>query len=151
RFSPDGTEIAFRTLIGDTTQIWTMSAQDGHITRHVTDDDFINLSPSWSPDGSHIVYASYRGHNISTLTGTEFDHLTNVDLRNWNIVSADLVTGASGVVATTDHGGAFRPVWSPDGTRIGFISTSDPGQSDIYVVDARGGRARPLQISFLVS
>ena len=64
RFSPDGTQIVFRTNVGSNVEIWTMSAVDGHIIRHLTDDDFLNTSPSWSPDGTQVVYSSYRGQNV---------------------------------------------------------------------------------------
>ncbi len=150
-FSPDGSQIAFRTTVGTNIEIWTMSAANGHIIRHVTDDDFLNTSPSWSPDGAQIVFSSYRGHDVTKLSGTEFDMNAQIDLKHWSVVSADMRTGQLRVVTTTDHNGAFKPKFSPDGTRIAFIAMSTPGQPDIYVVAQSGGWAEPIQVTLLTT
>ena len=39
----------------------------------------------------------------------------------------------------TDAATDEQPVWSPDGTKILFISTRDGGDTDIFVMDANGG------------
>ena len=56
-WSPDGTQIAYRSDRGDESEIWVMNA-DGTGQRRLT----AGLSPAWSPDGSSIAYAS-PGHD----------------------------------------------------------------------------------------
>jgi dipeptidyl aminopeptidase/acylaminoacyl peptidase len=66
-------------------------------------------SPSWSPDGTKIAFASDRDHAgqasvyVMNANGTNQQRLT---------FSAD---------AFTDE----QPVWSRDGSRIAFVSTRD--------------------------
>lgn len=44
--------------------------------------------------------------------------------------------------------GAREPAWSPDGSELVFVADSiDTGQSDLYVVAAEGGVARPLTLT----
>lgn len=46
---------------------------------------------------------------------------------------------------THDSGADFDPTWSPNGTRIAYRHQSgDDATSDIYVISARGSRARDL-------
>jgi Tol biopolymer transport system component len=64
--------------------------------------------PSWSPDGSRIVFMSQEpaGNN-------------NYEIY---VMSSD----GSGVTRLTDSPGSDGwPVWSPDGTKIGFTSVRD--------------------------
>jgi Tol biopolymer transport system component len=142
RYSPDGQHIVFWTVWGETAQLALMDARDGRRFRFLTDDTSSNIAPSWSPDGRSVVFARYPA---------EAGPAGRPDGRDGSIVTLDIETGGQRVVAANPRGGAANPVWSPDGGRIGFISISDPGQSDIYVVPATGGPARPLQVSFLTN
>lgn len=87
--------------------------------------------PRVSPDGSLVAF-----------TVTRLDEATN-DYRSavW-LAAAD---GSSPPRAFT--AGAKRdamPRWSPDGTRLSFVSTRDSDHAQLYVIPASGGEPRRL-------
>jgi Tol biopolymer transport system component len=97
--SPDGSQVVF-TAVGD---LWLADARTGSVA-HLTDDEAIDLSPSWSPDGRQIAFVSDRDgkSDIWTITpdGRTSTRLTDLDAP------------------------ANAPVWSPDGERIAFLKDS---------------------------
>ena len=114
-WSPDGTQIAYRSDRGDESEIWVMNA-DGTGQRRLT----AGLSPAWSPDGSSIAYAS-PGHD------------PNPPLSGISIMNAD----GSGQHRVPDTDGGEYPSWSPDGKRIAFNSNLT-GDHVMYIVDVDG-------------
>jgi Tol biopolymer transport system component len=114
-WSPDGTQIAYRSDRGDESEIWIMHA-DGTGQRRLT----AGLSPAWSPDGSSIAYAS-PGHD------------PNPPLSGISIMNAD----GSGQHRVPNTDGGEYPTWSPDGKRIAFNSNLT-GDHVMYIVDVDG-------------
>jgi Tol biopolymer transport system component len=107
-WSPDGTRIAFvktfngtTTFIGSATGIFVMQADGSDVMPVSSHDGGSDFSPSWSPDGRQIAFASIRSED-------------------WDI----FVVNADG---TDEHAivgpGAYvdDPVWSPDGRLIAFL------------------------------
>ena len=45
---------------------------------------------------------------------------------------------------TSGGGKDSAPRWSPDGTRLAFLSDRDGGKAQVYVIDVTGGEARKL-------
>jgi dipeptidyl aminopeptidase/acylaminoacyl peptidase len=45
---------------------------------------------------------------------------------------------------TSGGGKDSAPCWSPDGTRLAFLSDRDGGKAQVYVIDIAGGEARKL-------
>src|SRR5439155_18274181 len=125
-WSPDGTQIAFRSERSDEPEIWVMNA-DGTGQHRLA----AGLSPSWSPDGSKIAYAS-PGHELCPPgRGPRCSGLS--------IMNAD----GSGQhrVPGTDVG--EYPSWSPDSTRIAFNSNLT-GDHVMYVAQADGSKVVDL-------
>ena len=98
----------------------------------LTTDGRYNSNPDWSPDGSKIVYdgwANYPGPRIQ-------------------VMDADPATDDSTVISEPCGGiecyGDFQPAWSPDGTRVAFVSSrpnadgTDNWSYELYVMDAAG-------------
>lgn len=144
RYSPDGRRIAFVSAVAASLQIFVMDA-DGTNVQQVTDDGYYNAFPTWSPDGTSVAYASYRGEEqpvLDELTGQITDG--KVLLTDWYLVRVDVESGAERVLTGATDSPVFRPAWSPEGDHIAYISAGASGQPDIYVVPASGGIAWPL-------
>ena len=137
-YSPDGNYIAYSaiTSIGQgapcpgnlESDLWRMDA-DGSNPTQLTDKDCASRSPSWSPDGTRIAFAS-------TLDAGE--HIYALNVGNGQI---DPVTSGPNWQG--------QPTWSPDGKLIAYFDDDlqGPRSNDgirIVAVDGRGDRATGL-------
>jgi len=79
----------------------------GRFLRQISSGDYNHAQPSWSPDGSSVVFVSDRSRSRD-------DRIEKGDL--W-VVAA---TGGRARRLVGDIGGAAFPTFSPDGSRVGF-------------------------------
>jgi Tol biopolymer transport system component len=120
--SPDGQHIAF-TRPGSATRIYVMNA-DGTGATPITsglDDQGLptfDVGAAWSPDGSRIVFTSFR-------TGCEQLFTMKAD-------------GTEPVQLTPCQGADLDPAWSPDGRSIAFARAEGPSRRDIWIVTPTG-------------
>ena len=110
--------------------------------KQLTTGNFDHESPTWSPDGRWIVYASNR----SNTTGRDPNYTNNSDLY---IVPAD--SGAPRQL-TTNRGPDRGAVFSPDGALVAYLSSdyenNSADQNDLKVLSLGGGEPINLTADF---
>ncbi|MBI5207576.1 MAG: PD40 domain-containing protein [Candidatus Firestonebacteria bacterium] len=111
------------SIDGDNYEIFIMN-EDGTELKRLTYNDANDYRPSWSPDGSRIVY-----HTL-------FD-------KNYEIFVMDS-DGTNMKNLSRNEAYDFEPAWAPDGTRLSFTSDRD-GNMDIFVANEDGGN--PVNIT----
>jgi Tol biopolymer transport system component len=154
-WSPDGGHIAChspRALDGsdaaspnNINNIWLMNPDGSNQTPLSKLTKTSSANPVWSPDGSRIAFESSRvldGADAAIATVTNL-WVMNADGSGPTPVTKLMATNVSSV----------GPVWSPDGTKIAFLSTraldgSDTldtnGIANLWVMNADGSGATPL-------
>ncbi len=99
--------------------LYTM-AGDGAAQTRITSFDGDELFPSWSKDGTKIVFERNPGLRPDV----------------W-VANAD---GSNATQLTQDAAGDYHPAWAPSGAKIVFASDRDDAQgtSDLFVMNADG-------------
>jgi len=115
-------EVGFSTGVEER-GLWTKSLADGS-ERRLTPDSIRVGTYDLSPDGSQVVYQVVRGGGVSDL----------------EIVP---VSGGARRSLVTGSAQDSLPEWSPDGTKVLFISDRT-GNHDVWIVDTAGGEPRNL-------
>jgi Tol biopolymer transport system component len=118
-WSPDGSRLAiFSDVEPGTGRLFVLNA-DGSDIRVVAEEELV-IQLDWSPDGSRIVFAA------DALEGPWIDiWIAHADGTPANLVASP---GYSG------YQGWGSPVWSPDGSKIGF----SVGPRGAFAIDADG-------------
>ena len=143
-WSPDGKRIAFvsdrdgHVIDGfPTDEIYVMDA-DGGNPQNLSNNDFDDRDPVWSPDGKRIVFASDRLAFDGKIPQSLEIYVMDADGGNQQRLTNNL---------TEDQ----YPSWSPDGKRIVFSARRDGHFEnkfaityEIYVMDADGGNQQRL-------
>ena len=115
-YSPDGKYIYFNSERTGHMQIWRMHA-DGSQQEQVTFDDFNNWFPHISPDSKWMVFLSYGNDVVGHPPNKD------VQLRIMNVEDAR-IDGPITVLAKLFGGqGTMNvPSWSPDSSKVAFVS-----------------------------
>lgn len=144
QWAPDGDRIAFvrspHVPYGD---IWFSETGDVVVADAEGEQERVVARkgevPTWSPDGTDLAFARCR---VSEADPTDVADEDSAECSIW-IVSAD---GSESPRKLADDARS-APVWSPDGSSIGFVRTTRPCavvcKGRIVIVSAEGGEARP--------
>ncbi len=129
-YSPDGSKIAYGDDSDGDGEIFVMDADGSHSVQLTNNDVNEGNLIQWSPDGRKILFLAFTynpGVSISSLV------IINADGSNRKTITP------SGVSDT-------EPCWSPDGTRIAFVSASSAGH-DLFTVQPDGKNRKQLTTS----
>ncbi len=96
------------------THVYVFDLEAGELTQ-LTDGDFDDSAPAWSPDGRWIAFVSNRTDDP--------DANDNDDI--W-LVAADATVDAGLRQVTTSPGADGAPSWSPDGRWITHTTVTEP-------------------------
>jgi dipeptidyl aminopeptidase/acylaminoacyl peptidase len=167
QWAPDGKAIAFssvRPVAGDELstrpQLYLLPLNGGE-PRRVT--GFTNGAGGcgFSPDGSRLACLSRTGPSDRKPPSSDVRHYTGLSYKfndsGWfddkksHIYIVLLAGGGAAQITSGDQWNDSDPQWSPDGTRIAFVSnrtgkeSDGDGNSDVWVIPAVGGE--PVRIS----
>ncbi|MGH9672289.1 MAG: TolB family protein, partial [Bryobacteraceae bacterium] len=115
-WAPDGKSIA----VAMQGSIFRVDPETGTATEIATGAAYMS-SPAWSPDGKWLVYTA------------------DDDARSIQLEILNVATGETHALTRDSHI-YLDPVFSPDGTRLAYVSTQPNGYFNIYVRAVRDGR-----------
>jgi dipeptidyl aminopeptidase/acylaminoacyl peptidase len=134
QLSPDGSRVAFTRVnvdekrTGYETSIWMVSTSGNDAPVRITNGKH-DAQPRWSPDGKRLAF----------VRGGEKDDAGKPKPSQIALLS---LSGGEARVITDLPKGAAGPVWSPDGKRIAFSSTTTPEDID-KAARAKAGEKKP--------
>jgi Tol biopolymer transport system component len=116
-YTPDGRWIYYNSTRSGLMQIWRMRP-NGAQQEQVTNDEFNNWFPHISPDGKWIVMISY-GQDVRPEDHPYYKHcyLRLMPIEGGKPRVIAYVFGGQGTINV--------PSWSPDSTRVAFVSNTD--------------------------
>ena len=133
-WSPDGTRVAFTLSVRSDNderfvdEIFLIDADGTNVTQitHTEGGAYGARSPVWSPDGTRIAFIRFRDLDPRPT-------VSNIDVELF-VVNVD---GTDQRQIADTYGDDYTPVWSPDGTRIAFVHSTQSSDM-VFVVNADG-------------
>lgn len=155
--SPDGTQVAFAAL-GD---LWLMPI--GGDARRLTADRFVEMDPTWSPDGRSLAFSSDRDGTMDLwvrdiATGAERKAAANATKASWAPRGSEIAyVTREGAIAITGRSATVhapfrdpgRPTWAPEGMLAvsvlhPYSSRFREGTNQLVMVSTTGAPDRGL-------
>lgn len=168
RWSPDGEWLAFVSTRAAGSepprpQVYVLSMRGGEARRVTTLKNGAGAF-QWSPDGTRLVCLSRTGPSDlrpELADRSDVRHYRNMSYKfndtGWfddkrsHLWVVDVKTGAAKQITSGDDWNDADPQWSPDGTKIAFVSDrtgkafEQSRNTDVWVISADGGT--PAKIS----
>jgi TolB protein len=123
------TQIAFVSTRSGNKEVWVMD-YDGHNQRQLTTLRTIALTPRWSPDSTRIAFTCYGPAG----------GVSSMQICFYSMESGKMIT------FMRYKGTNSSPAWSPDGSKIMFMSSMH-GDPELFLVDVTGGNLRRITYS----
>ena len=109
------------------------------LTDHVVDKSVFNQKPEWSPKGDRLAFFSDRS-NPQHGYSDRYNEIYIISTIDGEIISRLVEAEHSGDLESL-HSYLSGLAWSPDGSRIAFVTKSH-GRDVIYVVDSKNGKRK---------
>ena len=123
--------------VGRRQHLFTVAADGSAPATQLTDGDYEDSAPAWSPDGARIAFTSARHDNW--------------DIHPTTAIYLIAAEGGEPETLTGTDSSAWSPSWSPDGARIAHYFHAgvldDPRHSQVAVTEVDSGRQQVLTSS----
>jgi len=120
-WSPDGYTIAFTGLVEGQSDIYSYNFDTKEVTQ-ITDDEFSDYAPSYSPDGTRIVFSSDR----AAIKSGNKEAVNPINLSIYNIQRGTIID-----VPVFKGANNLNAQFSGDSKRLFFLSNRD-GFRNLY-------------------
>jgi Tol biopolymer transport system component len=133
-WSPDGNKIAFDGSLDGFADIYVYDLKTDQLTRLMA-DKFDDNDPSWSNDGRYIAFSSDRPDSAVTDS-------SKLKYGDYNICLYDTQNNSIRTIVSSPYKDN-QPAFSPDGSRIAFVSNRN-GIDNIYLYEMTTGKTFPI-------
>ncbi|MGB8981349.1 MAG: hypothetical protein WCC12_05705 [Anaerolineales bacterium] len=162
-YSPDGKQIAFASSLGEGIYVIDVTGANLRLLTEKKPSGSLDVLPDWSPDGKQIIFqrtlaqGNIEIHIMNSDGSNERTILGQAGRPKWS-PAGDLIAFKSRIdnalYLINSDGSKLRKIadldpndysyiWSPNGTRIAFVSMSE-GRNQIYVVEVNDSNLQRL-------
>ncbi len=140
-WAPDGERVAFVGVKHGKSDLFMFNLKTEELTR-LTDDYFSDDYPSWSSDGKTLVFTSDRRDQIDPSKVPADFEMHAFDYEGRDIYTMDVESRKIERITDTPWE-EENPIFSPDGSRIAYISNQS-GIKNIYLYQHDTGESYPI-------
>ncbi len=141
-WSPDSKQIGVLEISSQGGDFALVDVDGGN--QRKLDTELVTYNPSWSPDGTQIVFGTSQMISIDVKSGQQKPLSDKKFTLNVAQKVIKALTASTASVWRFDLAGVpAAPVWSSDGKQILF-TTEEGGKSDIYIINSDGSNLTNL-------